>query len=101
MTSGTVNHFTPIYLNSTFVLKNRNFYSTTFSDLHFGLYSLQLGTVGGGHFAGPVTVPALHSVTIETVGAQMSSGKGAEGKVHHATSGENTRPISIPDSLGH
>lgn len=93
MTSGTVNHFTPIYLNSTFVLKNRNFYSTTFSDLHFGLYSLQLGTVGSGHFAGPVTVPALHSVTIETVRVQRSSKKGAEWKVQSCFLGREHQAI--------
>lgn len=66
----------PLYVNATFRFSNRNFYKTTFTNLHFGLYTLSdtgVGVIGDASFEGPITVKARHHKNIQ-VGIKTAKG---------------------------
>lgn len=66
----------PLYVNASFRFTNRNFYKTTFSDLHFGLYTLSdtgVGVIGDASYSGPIEVKARHHKIIE-VGIATAKG---------------------------
>ena len=68
----------PIYVNATFELHNRNWYSTTFKDLRFGLYTLSdtgIGQIGTAYYPGPIHVKARRRQSIQ-VGIQTARGTG-------------------------
>lgn len=68
----------PIYVNASFELHNRNWYSTTFKDLRFGLYTLSdtgIGQIGTAFYPGPIHVKARRRQTIQ-VGIQTARGTG-------------------------
>jgi hypothetical protein len=58
----------PLYVNASFRFSNRNFYKTTFTNLHFGLYTLSdtgVGVIGDASFEGPIEVNARRHKTIQ------------------------------------
>lgn len=58
----------PLYVNASFRFSNRNFYKTTFTNLHFGLYTISdtgVGVIGDASFEGPIEVKARHHKTIQ------------------------------------
>ena len=66
----------PLYVNASFRFTNRNFYKTTFSNLHFGLYTMtDFGNIGEASFAGPIEVkPRGHKII--NVGIATPKGTG-------------------------
>ena len=66
----------PLYVNASFRFSNRNFYKTTFTNLHFGLYTLSdtgVGVIGDASFEGPIEVKARHNKIIQ-VGIKTAKG---------------------------
>lgn len=66
----------PMSVNASFRFTNRNFYQATFTNLHFGLYTLSdtgVGSIGQASFEGPINVRARHHQNIQ-VSIKMAKG---------------------------